>query len=275
MQEQNTKRKKKNKDQAEYEFLLPKPSLMNTLPIQIPRLIWWTILELPRAVLTLKSFAAKRIDEAITTPPPEIEPVIIQKPPKTARKRKPGFVPPEGPNFETTSNTNQTTTTDTQPAPVSGGLWTDDDLSELVQLVKKFPGGTPKRWENIAEALGRSVPEVTYMANKMKTSSFRVPTEEEEPLEQPKVKEKTRAKVDEKTEESAKKWSQQQQKALEEALAKFPKGCTDRWDRIAECVPNKNKVIMLLLYLCFMLSLCCRTHSASKKLRSLFCSTLS
>lgn len=247
MQEQQTKRKKKGKDQTEYEFLLPKPSLMNTLPIQIPRLIWWTILELPRAVLQLKSFAAQRIDEAITAPPPEIEPVIIQKPPKTARKRKPGFVLPEGPNFETTSNANQETNVESQPAPVSGGLWTDDDLSELVQLVKKFPGGTPKRWENIAEALGRTVPEVAYMASKLKTSSFRKPVEEEEPLEQPRVKEKTRAKVDEKVEESAKKWSQPQQKALEEALAKFPKGCTDRWDRIAECVPNKNKVSYIFI----------------------------
>lgn len=215
---------------------------MNTLPIQIPRLIWWTILELPRAISQLKTFAANRIDEVITPPAPEIEPVVIKKPPKTARKRKPGFVPPEGPNFETTTNTNQQVAPESQPAPISGGLWTDDDLSELVQLVKKFPGGTPKRWENIAEALGRSVPEVTYMANKMKTASFRAPAEEEEPVEQPKVKQKTRAKTDEKLEEAVKKWSQQQQKALEEALAKFSKGCTDRWDKIAECVPNKSKV---------------------------------
>lgn len=198
------------------------------------------IVELPHALTQLKTIAAKRIDEAVQSPPPEIEPVVISRPPRTAKKRKPGFIPPEGPNFETTSNKPD----NSQPSapPVSGGLWTDDDLTELVELVKKFPGGIPKRWEHIAEALGRSVAEVTYMANKMKTSNFKIASEEEEPAEQPKVKQKTRVKIEEKEEESVKKWNQTQQKALEEALIKFPKGCADRWDRIAECVGDKTKV---------------------------------
>lgn len=181
----------------------------------------------------------------------EPEPEIVQKvDKKIARKRKPAFVLPEGPNFEITP-TNKQAEENSAPPPVSGGLWTDDDLAELVQLVKKFPGGTPKRWEHIAEALGRSVPEVTFMANKMKANNFKVAVEEEE-VQQPKVKQKTRAKIEEKAEEGAKKWSQSQQKALEEALLKFPKGCLDRWDRIAECVPDKTKVSFLKmdLYYC-------------------------
>lgn len=112
-----------------------------------------------------------------------------------------------------------------------------------MQLVNnKFPAGTAKRWELIAEELGRSVAEVTFMANKIKTSNFKIGAEEEEVQEQPKVKQKTRVKTDEQAEESVKKWSQQQQKALEEALAKYPKGCSDRWDRIGEYVPDKSKV---------------------------------
>lgn len=204
---------------------------------------------MPHAVLQLKIIAAKKLDEAITSPPPpppEIE-EVVQKPPRGPRKRKPGFVPPEGPNFESapssTSGAGNSRENAGAAPPVSGGLWTDDDLTDLVQLVNnKFPAGTAKRWELIAEELGRSVAEVTFMANKIKTSNIKIGTEEEEVQEQPKVKQKTRVKTDEQAEESAKKWSQQQQKALEEALAKYPKGCSDRWDRIGEYVPDKTKV---------------------------------
>ncbi|XP_055003136.1 dnaJ homolog subfamily C member 1 [Sorex araneus] len=36
-------------------------------------------------------------------------------------------------------------------------------------------------------------------------------------------------------------WTQSQQKLLELALQQYPKGSSDRWDRIAKCVPSKSK----------------------------------
>ncbi|XP_053428083.1 dnaJ homolog subfamily C member 1 [Nycticebus coucang] len=36
-------------------------------------------------------------------------------------------------------------------------------------------------------------------------------------------------------------WTQNQQKLLELALQQYPKGSSDRWDRIAKCVPSKSK----------------------------------
>ena len=36
-------------------------------------------------------------------------------------------------------------------------------------------------------------------------------------------------------------WSQAQQKALETSLKQFPKGSTERWERIANKVPGKTK----------------------------------
>lgn len=58
---------------------------------------------------------------------------------------------------------------------LASGLWTDDDLVELVRLVKKYPGGTPARWEVIAEMMNRTVTEITFMAAKMKENGYRVP----------------------------------------------------------------------------------------------------
>lgn len=38
-------------------------------------------------------------------------------------------------------------------------------------------------------------------------------------------------------------WSQEQQRALEAALTKYPKGASvDRWEKIANCVEGKTKV---------------------------------
>lgn len=37
-------------------------------------------------------------------------------------------------------------------------------------------------------------------------------------------------------------WTQTQQKLLELALQQYPKGASDRWDKIAKCVPSKSKV---------------------------------
>ena len=36
-------------------------------------------------------------------------------------------------------------------------------------------------------------------------------------------------------------WTQSQQKALESAIKQFPKGTTERWERIANKVPSKTK----------------------------------
>lgn len=82
----------------------------------------------------------------------------------------------------------------------------------------------------------------------VKSNGFRVPSQEDaEPaVVEQKVKKKTKGgKLDESwaaLKESP--WSQEQQRAMENALAKFSKGCADRWDRIAEHVSGKTKVCL-------------------------------
>ncbi|XP_061410751.1 dnaJ homolog subfamily C member 1 [Lethenteron reissneri] len=48
--------------------------------------------------------------------------------------------------------------------------WTEEDGSRLARLMVKFPGGTPGRWERIANELGRSVAQVTTKAKQVKES---------------------------------------------------------------------------------------------------------
>lgn len=150
------------------------------------------------------------------------------------------YKPPELTNESTSSSL----------PPVTGGLWTDDDLIELAQMVKKFPPGTPSRWELIAETMHRQVGEVAYMARKIKDDGYKVPkgenenNEDDQEIENDKPrKTKTKGgKIQAKGEEGGGDWGQAQQRALETALQKFPKGsCHDRWDKIARLVPGKSR----------------------------------
>ncbi|XP_047988633.1 uncharacterized protein F54F2.9 [Leguminivora glycinivorella] len=235
---------------AEILDQLPKPSIKDTLPFQIPRLIWWSIVGIPRGIMELRRQMKEREEEAKRQKKREAEEkaraereaaAMEEAKAKGARKRR-GFVPPERECLldPVAAEDDTPVPVPVKPAPViTGGLWTDDDLAELIRLVKKHPGGSAERWERIAEAMCRSVPEVTHMAAKLKDNCYKIPGQEPEPVpvEVPK-KVKTR-----KTEEvSSGNWSQQQQKALEAALAKHPKGgAGDRWQKIAAAVPGKTK----------------------------------
>jgi DnaJ family protein C protein 1 len=53
-------------------------------------------------------------------------------------------------------------------------IWTDDDLSKLTKLMKRFPGGSNERWEKIADILERYPWEVTKMAKKVKDNAYMV-----------------------------------------------------------------------------------------------------
>ena len=59
------------------------------------------------------------------------------------------------------------------PTRIVGGFWSDEDLAELARYMKKYPAGTVERWEKIADALNRTVPEVIHFAKKMKDNAFR------------------------------------------------------------------------------------------------------
>lgn len=139
---------------------------------------------------------------------------------------------------------------------VSGGIWTDDDLTELIRLVKKYPNGTLSRWEVIAGYMNRSVQEITFMAARMKESGYRLPNDQPESVAEAIVQEtvrKTKRTIDPQTEtrndSSDALWSQEQQKLLEVAIVKYPKtSAGDRWHKIANTVPGKTKEECLARY---------------------------
>lgn len=104
------------------------------------------------------------------------------------------------------------------------------------------------RWEIIAGMMCRNVSEVTFMAYKLKDSIYQTPGVTEKVMEtinrELKTKIKTKSSgVDAISAENSPGWTQEQQKALEAAIQKYPKRGTadDRWVKIANNVPGKTK----------------------------------
>lgn len=254
--------KKAGFDQGLSDILdqLPKPSIKDTLPFQIPRCAWWLVTAIPRSIVEIRRIMKEKEEEAKRQKKREEEEkaraereAAAAAEAKAARasgavRKRRGFVPPVREDSDCLldpvdePDNGPVVVPVRQPVPpvITGGLWTDDDLAELVRLVKKYPGGSGDRWERIAEAMNRSVPEVTHMAAKLKENCYKVPGQEPE---QPQVVEPPKKVKTRKAEEvSAGNWSQTQQKALENALAKYPKGgAGDRWQKIASTVPGKTK----------------------------------
>ncbi|OAD52332.1 DnaJ like protein subfamily C member 1 [Eufriesea mexicana] len=243
MQKKNKKGKMDVPDLADILEKIPTPTIWNTLPFQFPRWIIAFTLSIPEIIRVMHGVLEERKrrkkqeeEEALMQENEQLESESTSR----TRRRRTGFTPQErsGNGVKEVFKKEQTNHI-YQKTAVSGGLWTDDDILELIKLVKKYPSGTSERWDKIADAMNRTVTEVTHMAKKIKDEGLKPGAVTEETIveERPK-KMKTRAE----NVENIGEWSQEQQRALEAALIKYPKGITiDRWEKIANCIEGKNK----------------------------------
>ncbi|XP_065206602.1 dnaJ homolog subfamily C member 1 [Planococcus citri] len=241
------------------ESNVKKPSVLNTLPFQICYITKALVIFLFKLVIsTIKDW-----NKESTVKMPKEQTRQRTEPYSKSSHEKPKKVDftPElvsyEPEIQRTTNKKTDEVIAKSSPVIVGGLWTDDDILDLIKLVKKYPAGESERWQKIADAMNRTVSEVTHMANKIKDNDFRLPTENEEENVEPEPKKvKTRGGklgiVDVEGEEENKQssnWTQIQQKAFETALNKYSKKTIDdRWEKIANCVPGKTKEECMLRY---------------------------
>jgi DnaJ homolog subfamily C member 1 len=255
--------KKANVDVNSVLSEIPKPSMKNTLPFQIPIGLYNLVVGTPSAIKGSVNFVAEEVKNELDRKKKEKEEEelmkkLIQERQQQKLDRKEGLRKRKEERSKLVEKTDEELAAYSATIikhkgneeiktkiPISGGLWTDEDLVELTRLTKKYPGGTVDRWEIIAEAMGRNVSEVTFMAYKLKDNVYQTPGETEKLMDSinkeitKKIKTKS---TDVETTTAEKGWSQEQQKALEAAIQKYPKrGNEDRWSKIANSVPGKNK----------------------------------
>ncbi|CAO1394952.1 unnamed protein product [Diamesa serratosioi] len=260
-----TKAKKVRKANMDVDSILneiPKPSIRNTLPFQIPCGIYAMITGTPSAIKESINLVADMRKKELEKKQKEKDEEENQKKMEEDRQREkeerkeglrrrkekqaklPEKTAEELAAYSATIIRNPGKDAIKTKVPLNGGNWTDDDLTELTRLTKKYPGGTVDRWEVIADFMNRNVSEVTFMAYKLKDNAYQTPGESEKIIEN--INRELNKKIKTKsTEDNAvveKVWSQDQQKALEAAIQKYPKrGADDRWVKIANSVPGKTK----------------------------------
>lgn len=242
---------------------IPRPSIKNTLPFQIPIGLYHMIIGTPSAIKDSVNLISDELKKELEKKRKEKEEEELMKKQELERQqqkeeRKEGLRRRKEQQSKLMERTDEELAAYSATiikhrgneeiktkVPISGGLWTDDDLIELTRLTKKYPGGTVDRWEIISEQMNRNVSEVTFMAYKLKDNVYQKQGETEKLMDEinkeitKKIKTKS-SEVDAATADKG--WSQEQQKALEAAIQKHPKrGNEDRWSKIANSVPGKTK----------------------------------
>merc|ERR1719495_1868114 len=149
----------------------------------------------------------------------------------------------------------------------SGTEWSTEELQLMIKAVKLFPAGTVNRWEVCAEFITqhnnsapRTAKDVIAKAKEMQSGNFAMSSLKEEVNkmayenlqkgQNKKVLEiaAKESEASQRTETAAEMmginnspWNPDEQKLLEQALKTFPASTPERWDRIAEAVPNRSK----------------------------------
>ncbi|XP_076468940.1 dnaJ homolog subfamily C member 1-like [Babylonia areolata] len=174
-------RKKKTKASEEAEELeeemasLPRPSVLNLWPFRLPGFIFWCAWTLP--VMVKEQIAEHRRRKQEEEEEEEEEDNEVSKVVRKPKRRKMDVPEYSADQYEATAAVLQeeqsASSADQQLhlAPsVKGGEWSEEELVLLAKAVNKFPGGTPKRWEKIANMVGRSVDEVCAKSKTVKST---------------------------------------------------------------------------------------------------------
>ena len=131
----------------------------------------------------------------------------------------------------------------------NSNVWTDNDKATLIKAITRYPGGTSDRWEKISTFVGKPSRQCIEMDKKLrsnyKASSALNKTVGTNIQDSHQISDDiiTKRNSDDEDENkiNSNRWSQEQQKLLENALKVVDKNLEDRWEKIAEMVPGKTK----------------------------------
>merc|ERR1719300_1160629 len=126
--------------------------------------------------------------------------------------------------------------------------WNTEELQLLIKSVNLFPAGTVNRWEVLVKA--KEMQSGNFAMSSLKEEVNKLAYEN---LQKGQKKEVIERGTKEQAKEASQRletpaemmgnvpWSADEQKLLEQALKTFPSSTPERWDRIAEAVPNRSK----------------------------------
>lgn len=231
------------------------PRLTDTLPIKFARFLVESQFFIPffKELLSRRQTSINQSDDLLNDDEEDSTQATRKKSPVI---RIADIVPEMAPNRNTPVvsylNTDSTTI-DTTDSKISTGPWSDEEKQLLCKTIVRFPPGTPRRWEKIADAVGRDVSQVIDMAKQIQhtVGSTKNTFQNSLPIhtstitiDQNIITERMQS------ETSTSDWSQTDQHLLECALKTIPKDTpgVDRWEQIARCIPGKSRDECLARY---------------------------
>ncbi|KAF4530705.1 hypothetical protein B566_EDAN004946 [Ephemera danica] len=146
----------------------------------------------------------------------------------------------------------------------SGAEWSPEDLQLLIKAVNLFPAGTNQRWEVVAQFVNqhsaskeiqRSAKEVLAKTKGLQSSDYsslkdaanKKAFEDFAKGQRGSVATVADSEASQRFDSPAEQqgysspWTAPEQQLLEQALRTYPANTLERWDRIAECIPNRSK----------------------------------
>jgi DnaJ family protein C protein 2 len=115
--------------------------------------------------------------------------------------------------------------------------WSQEEIKLLVKGLKKYPGGTRQRWKKIADMINtKCVVERTPKNCIMKSKNLDAMKSKAQKVDSKTAYQQSVARVQKSS------WTKQQQKALQDAIKKYPSSLPkkERWVSIASEVPGKT-----------------------------------
>jgi len=149
--------------------------------------------------------------------------------------------------------------------------WIHDDIQLLIKAVNLFPAGTQNRWEVVASYVNQHSTDPRKIQRKGRDVMTKAkdlqkldPKQKEEANKHAITSVAANSTISVAASESAPSerydapaeliginpapWTNDEQKLLEQALKTYPASTVDRWDRIAECIPDRSKKDCMLRY---------------------------
>ncbi|GFS89032.1 dnaJ homolog subfamily C member 2 [Nephila pilipes] len=156
--------------------------------------------------------------------------------------------------------TSQRSASNTDDKKTSQKPWSPSDLQLLVKGVNLFPAGTNNRWEVIVAFMAqhstsnvkRTAKEVLAKAKELQKRSGGLREEINKSAYEALEKNQKQVPVSVKDQsapterfdvldENQSAWTTEEQQLLEQALKTYPSSTTERWDKIAACIPGRDK----------------------------------
>lgn len=126
--------------------------------------------------------------------------------------------------------------------------WSQDEIQLLLAAVKKIPGGVKNRWHVIrdyitqhsSQHLLRSVESIVCKSKEIQKETNWDQLQSCKKNTDPRIHQTT-ASINPNPSNNAQLWTPQEQKALEDALKRFPANISNRWDEIASVMEEWKK----------------------------------